>query len=61
VEKKGYTALHLAALKGNYEVMKVLLLMTKVNVNAVDEAGCTALHIAGLKNALLAVVAFILH
>jgi ankyrin repeat protein len=57
-EKRGQTALHIAALKGNYEVMEVLLEMTEVDVNAADEAGCTALHIAGLQNILLVGVAF---
>jgi ankyrin repeat protein len=51
-------ALHIAALRGNYEIMEVLLEMTKVDVNAADEAGCTALHIAGLHNILPVVVAF---
>lgn len=60
-EKKGQTALHLAALKGNCEIMKVLLEMSKVDVNAVDEAGCTALHVAGLQNVLHVGVAFISH
>jgi ankyrin repeat protein len=59
VEKKGHTALHLAALRGNFEIMKVLLEMKKVDVNAVDKAGCTALHIAGMKNALCVAIAFI--
>jgi len=36
----------------------VLLEMTKVDVNATDEAGSTALHIAGLLNNLLIGVAF---
>lgn len=57
-EKKGQTALHIAALRGNYEIMEVLLEITKVDVNAADEAGCTALHIAGLQNILLVGVAF---
>jgi ankyrin repeat protein len=56
--KKGQTALHIAALKGNYEIMEVLLEMTEVDVNAADEAGCTALHIAGLQNIVLVGVAF---
>jgi ankyrin repeat protein len=51
VEKKGHTALHLAALRGNFEIMKVLLDMAEVDVNAVDKDGSTALHIAGMKNA----------
>jgi ankyrin repeat protein len=59
VEKKGHTALHLAALRGNFEVMKVLLEMTKVDVNAVDKDGCTALHIAGMKNASCAAAEFV--
>jgi ankyrin repeat protein len=59
VEKKGLTALHLAAFRGNFEIMKVLLEMTKVDVNAVDKDGCTALHIAGMKNILCVAVAFI--
>jgi ankyrin repeat protein len=57
-EKKGHTALHIAALKGNYEIMEVLLDMTTVDVNAADEAGCTALHIAGLQDVLHVGVAF---
>ena len=58
VEKKGHTALHIAALKGNYEIMEVLLEMTKVDVNAADEAGCTALHIAGVQDILHTGVTF---
>jgi hypothetical protein len=36
-------------------MMEVLLEMTKVDVNAADEAGCTALHIAGLHILLIGV------
>jgi ankyrin repeat protein len=57
-EKKGQTALHIAALKGNYEIMELLLENTEIDVNVADEAGCTALHIAGLQNILLIGVAF---
>jgi ankyrin repeat protein len=59
VEKKGHTALHLAALRGNFEIIKVLLEMSKVDVNAVDKDGCTALHIAGMKNASCTAAEFI--
>ena len=44
---KGKTALHLATMKGYYEVVRVLLETTSINVNEVDDAGHTALHIAG--------------
>jgi ankyrin repeat protein len=61
VEKRGQTALHLAALKGNCEVMEVILEMTKVDVNAVDDAGCTALHVAGMQNVVRISVVLISH
>jgi ankyrin repeat protein len=39
------TPLHLAAMGGDLEVLKVLLLHGTVNVNAMDKNGSTAFHI----------------
>ena len=44
--RKGDTALHFAARRGNEEIVKILLQHSKVNVNDKDASGKTALHLA---------------
>lgn len=44
--RKGDTALHFAARRGNEDVVKILLQHSKVNVNDKDVSGKTALHLA---------------
>lgn len=39
----GATALHIAALHGSLECVRVLLAIVGVDINAVDQKGCTAL------------------
>ena len=44
--RNGYTPLHLAARRGNEEIVKVLLDQPSVAVDAKDDSGKTALHFA---------------
>eukprot|EP00953_Heterococcus_sp_UTEX-ZZ885_P006853 4185-Heterococcus_DN1.PRE.1 len=46
VNKAGRTALHLAASKGRDNVVRALLGVKEVQVDAADNAGCSALHLA---------------
>jgi len=45
-DKNGSTPLHLAARRGNDEIVKVFLDQPSVEVDAKDDSGKTALHLA---------------
>ena len=53
-DEKGFTALHLAALHGQVEGMKMLVELG-ADVHAQDQEGCTLLHVATLNGQVEAV------